>query len=737
MKRTILVCMVLVFAGNTLFAQKTEEHVFAAIQPEFASGVNAIIDYNLTGETLDYFTLPQEYNQDLRNLRTLWMNFFPLEIWLKVDPGAKGEVALAIGEKEKGKKLINVFINNELKLSNIDCYEPIAGKNKPHILLLQAEDISKTGIIHIRLICPSNSLNSTASIGALWWFKNGRLTQEEANQLLFVKNNLHPDLYLPAVTKLDALKARDLSRKKDSLVVEMAKQGLLMKTKGLKTLHQFVNTENKVLNSLADSIYGNCVLNHLHDPVLPYLPNKWFNPAVPSYFGQWVWDTQFVLTVYAALGEDSIIRGVYKNYQNAIETNPLAPKGSYRYGMVPNFISPLSYGHPYFNSQLPNLAWGCLTVFRQTNDKKLLEECFPWLVDFYNWYSTERDVDNDGLIEYGSYNEAVQYARFESFDDESPTDNMQLTKHPKRAESGYWYGNVESVLLTCFMVQSERALVEMARELGKDEIALEFERRIQKRTTAMQKKMWDPKRKFFFNLERDNDKIIPIRTIQGFLTLTAKVATPEQAEMLVKQLQDTTQWWCKYPIPTQAMDEPTYQKQSFWRGDVWPPVDYMVTQGLNNYGYIDIAKKLTDKIVGLWGKKGINECYDGTTGQPLREYNLGMSSAMWNMVVQNTYGVQDDYRTIIVPINAKGLELKQGKLKLSYPNDESVKLKSDFDRTFHVVFPYKINALNITLSGNGEKIESKYIHLQNNTIEFNAHANMEYTLNVPNNKKLK
>lgn len=189
--------------------------------------------------------------------------------------------------------------------------------------------------------------------------------------------------------------------------------------------------------------------------------------------------------------------------------------------MVPNFLKPWP---PNGYSQIPILAWGVQQVYRQTGDRKLLEQSLPYLVAFDEWYSTERDVDNDGLIEFGAYKPVVHYdwlqtARFETFDLFPPMDSMKLTKHPTRPDGGEWYGNVEGVEQTCFLLMSERALVEIASELGEEGIAKRYEKIIQRRITAIQTKMWDPEKKFFYSLDRDTDSPIDVRCIQGFFTM--------------------------------------------------------------------------------------------------------------------------------------------------------------------------------------------------------------------------
>jgi len=357
-------------------------------------------------------------------------------------------------------------------------------------------------------------------------------------------------------------------------------------------------------------------------------------------------------------------------------------------------------------SQIPILAWGCLMIYNQTNDRELLDLCIPYLDKFLTWYATERDVNNDGLIEYGAYKKCpiadiVQTARFETFDFHATLDSLKLTEHPTRGTGGAWYGNIEGVDQTCFLAMSARAMIEMCKRTGRIEMMNKYERNLARRTKAIRAKMWDPETKFFYSLNRDTDKKIRVRTLQGFLTLTAGLASEEQARELVKQLTDTSLFWSKYPVTTSAMDEPTFKPNGFWRGDIWPPTNYLIALGLNSYGYHDVAREITDKMLELVKKYDGHsyERYNGVEGVRLgvKDYCWGVS--IWSMAVNNIYGVQEDYRTIVVPPHAKGKQLKLGKLEVSYPTETSVELKTAFQREFKVIFPGKIGGIKVLCEG--------------------------------------
>lgn len=488
-----------------------------------------------------------------------------------------------------------------------------------------------------------------------------------------------------------------------------------------------VATDDPAVNGIVEGIYRDCIFGKLFDPIPPALPNKWFSPG-GTYVGQWVWDTMFVLIAFAPLGDDETIRGVWDNYWYTIDNNPEAPKGSYRYGMVPNFLKPWP---PHGYSQIPILAWGCRMVERQTNDREMVERCLPYLVAFDEWYSTERDTDGDGLIEFGAYKgvgnaSMIQTARYETFDLHPPMDDMKLTRHPLRDEGGEWYGNVEGVDQTCFLLMSERAIVEMARDVGQRRLARRYERIIKRRIRAMQEKMWDPETRFFYSLDRDSDTTIPVRTVQGFLTLCCGAATREQAASLVEQLHDPRQWWCKYPVPTCALDDAKFDPKGFWRGDMWPPTTYLVSYGLNRYGYHDAARELTRRMQELIAARGINERYDGTTGQPLGVPGLGMSCSVWSMIVQNVYGVQEDFRTIRIPPGAKGRRLLLGELEVRYPRDDAVELRTGFERQFRVIFPETKKRLRVEVTRDGSKLRWWQRKTKDNAVIFTAKPNRVY-----------
>ena len=74
------------------------------------------------------------------------------------------------------------------------------------------------------------------------------------------------------------------------------------------------------------------------------------------------------------------------------------------------------------------------------------------------------------------------------------------------------------------------------------------------------------------------------------------------------------------------------------------------------------------------------------TGRPIGDPGVAMTCSAWTLLVQSLYGVQDDFRTIVVPRDARGRRLRLGKLEVAYPEADVVELRSAFDRQFRVIF---------------------------------------------------
>jgi len=142
------------------------------------------------------------------------------------------------------------------------------------------------------------------------------------------------------------------------------------------------------------------------------------------------------------------------------------------------------------------------------------------------------------------------------------------------------------------MVLFGNQLGEIADLLGKKDAAVAFRKEAAELARIINAKMWDPRRKFYFDLTVDG-KQAPAKTIAAFWTLLAGVASPEQAEALATELRNPESFGRKHRVPSAPADQPGFNPAGgYWRGDVWPPTNTMVIRGLERYGEYVLAREI-------------------------------------------------------------------------------------------------------------------------------------------------
>lgn len=225
-----------------------------------------------------------------------------------------------------------------------------------------------------------------------------------------------------------------------------------------------------------------------------------------------------------------------------------------------------------------------------------------------------------------------------------------------------------SIYLNCLMYKELLAMVYLAGQLNLAAVGTEFASDAEALKTAVQKNCWDERDGFFYSVDlnllplnnrpdntlgktfiihsgypRDYDCLVQrIEVWTGFMALWAGIATPEQAERIVREhYSDTRTFNSASGVRTLSKMEKMYSLRasanpSNWRGPVWGISNYMVFRGLADYGYTAEAKELAVKTICLFGKdfekNGVlHEYYEPETGEPL--LNKGFQN--WNYLVLN------------------------------------------------------------------------------------------------------
>ncbi len=238
-------------------------------------------------------------------------------------------------------------------------------------------------------------------------------------------------------------------------------------------------------------------------------------------------------------------------------------------------------------SSAPWYAWQNWEVYKITKDRDFLREMYESSKKFYNFYVPNRDKDNDGLCEWGGHAvlESVRDARVAVWD-----------------EVG-WPTNFDAVDLNAMLVKEAKSLAAMAQELGLTQEAEQWRSDAEKRSRLINETFWDETDGFYYQVDRkDNDftfknpNDLKRQEIIGFLPMWAGVASDAQAERLVEHLTNPDKFWRQYGVPSLAADDSYYNPKGYWNGPVWVEWDYLVMDGLIQYGYEKEARELVMRV---------------------------------------------------------------------------------------------------------------------------------------------
>ena len=418
-------------------------------------------------------------------------------------------------------------------------------------------------------------------------------------------------------------------------------------------LEGLFESDDPRLIRLAVDVMQDCVLAKIKPPE-GTCQRRWLQAGTgETFYGQWIWDTMFVVDLLALLPEhQETLRDVFQNYWDFQERwNARSP--AYAHDMVPCMIEPRNtanwHTYPAY-SQIPILGWGLERVYQRNGDKELLRRSLGPLERFHEWYWRERDVANTGLIAVGSYSGDIQHARFETFDYECNLDGLKLTAHPTRqgANEGLWYGDICASGNTAYLIMAENSLMRLAEVLGDKPMAARRKARIDQAVAAMRQHMWDENSGTFLSVQRDSLAQIPVATIGSWMGLAAGVPTEPMARRMAEALQ-TEHWTTPLPVPTVDRKDRRWKSDAYWRGDVWPAPNYQIATGLARYGYKDLAANLADRTIANAIKNGISEHYDAVSGKPLGVTFLGMSCTIATLMLD---GLSRKYSARVKRANA-------------------------------------------------------------------------------------
>lgn len=308
------------------------------------------------------------------------------------------------------------------------------------------------------------------------------------------------------------------------------------------------------------------------------------------------WDTFFNALLLATVSRDlawsSLLAGTATQYPN---------------GNIPNWRS--RRGGTPDRSHPPVGSFAALRLHRAHPDPEALAAAYPALLAWADWWVADkngrprREGLTPGLLTWGSDTDLVpgpgrvppweegatghQRAAWESGQDDLPL-----------WDEAEWDARREVLAMSAVDLCSYRALdLEslslIARVLGDRPTAERLAADYRRLAATMNRVLWSEAAGLY--LDELPSGLSARVAASNFLPLAAGIPDARQAGRMIQTLRDPARFWGDWVLPTIARDDPAFRDQQYWRGSIWPPMNYLVLQGLRRYRFTALAAELARK----------------------------------------------------------------------------------------------------------------------------------------------
>jgi len=403
-------------------------------------------------------------------------------------------------------------------------------------------------------------------------------------------------------------------------------------------------------------------MQHLKQKAKEILSNNWRNgftiPTAKLYPFQWNWDSGF-----CAMGF------THFNLKHAIAELDSLFKGQWENGMLPHILfhseneksyfpnfevwnSPINPGAPKKLktsgiTQPPVHGFALEYILSHHVDNKDLIEfvknLYPKIIAYHKFLYTHRDPKNEKLF--------AIYHPWESGRDNSPIwddalNNIKINEHNKptyerrdtqianadERPTAFQYDRyvyllelgrkhkyegadllsdtpflIQDCMMNAILIKSNKSLLNIAEKLNLDKGNLQ--EWIAEGEKNFEKKFWNTTENYYFNYDLKKEEQIKLKDIGGLIPLYAKIPNQEKANALIAYIQnlhDTNFFLC----PSFDTKHNLFDSKRYWRGPIWPHMNYMLYHGLINYGSNNIAEIVKSDTLKLIEELGFYEYFE-------------------------------------------------------------------------------------------------------------------------------
>ena len=375
-------------------------------------------------------------------------------------------------------------------------------------------------------------------------------------------------------------------------------------------------------------------------------------PSSVTYPFQWFWDSCFhaiALSHIDLAKAEAEIKSLLKNQHDDgfVSHVTFWQRDSFE-EMVSTYA--IAFRSKYLSDEMqpPLLAEAVQAVAQRGRGAEFINEVLPSVRKFYEWLHNVRNPFDDGLIRVVQPDETgldhspkwdelmnIQDEEHDSWDRGwhsicDPYD--KFNRDPKKMIALNHFV-VADVMVNVIYIENLRVLAELCLQVKDEAGAAIYIARAAKARDSLEELCWDETDGLYYDVNGKENKKLRVNTFTSLMPLLLADLAPKKVEALMAHLLNPEEYWAEFPIPSTAMNHPTYRPETVggnlvWRGPTWINSNWYLARGLMRHGRVDLARVIANQSILAMRKSGVREYYN-----PQNASGRGAPDFSWSTIL--------------------------------------------------------------------------------------------------------
>ena len=375
-------------------------------------------------------------------------------------------------------------------------------------------------------------------------------------------------------------------------------------------------------------------------------------PSSVTYPFQWFWDSCFhaiALSHIDLAKAEAEIKSLLKNQHDDgfVSHVTFWQRDSFE-EMVSTYA--IAFRSKYLSDEMqpPLLAEAVQAVAQRGRGAEFINEVLPSVRRFYEWLHNVRNPFDDGLIRVVQPDETgldhspkwdelmnIQDEEHDSWDRGwhsicDPYD--KFNRDPKKMIALNHFV-VADVMVNVIYIENLKVLAELCLQVKDEAGAAIYIARAAKARDSLEELCWDETDGLYYDVNGKENQKLRVNTFTSLMPLLLADLAPKKVEALMAHLLNPEEYWAEFPIPSTAMNHPTYRPETVggnlvWRGPTWINSNWYLARGLMRHGRVDLARVIANQSILAMRKSGVREYYN-----PQNASGRGAPDFSWSTIL--------------------------------------------------------------------------------------------------------